>query len=398
MLIQPDATRRRHICKYPPGVALLRLPLMAFVVDPERNGPPYSEGEHWVCLTVAAFALLAIASLCLCVCERLGVSPLFRHAAVLLMTFGTGLFHYGTYDASFSHVYSALGAAVLLWIGVVAVQDRTGRLPLVLTPFVLILLLLVRNTNVLTIAFWSLGLFAWGWSQRLRSITCWFRNAAVVAAGVGSGVAIQLALNYNAFGRFQLSSYGQESFDLSRFMLSDVMFSYDRGLFTYYPIFLVALLAGLIARPTRLLTMGVMLLVLAYGTLYGYWHSWQLGSGFGHRGFVDMVPLVVPGLALSLDRIGNQWRRLVLSTSVAAAMLTLMVMIGYWSGRYPQCAATQDQYYNMITLHAYRSVLRRVGGVHPPKAPVPGADVPAGSPARTADSSSADGANPNNAR
>src|SRR5262249_21450457 len=146
-----------YACMYPPGVALIRLPLMVFVVDPSRNGPPFSPGEHWVCLIVSALALLLIAGLGLRVGERLGVAPLSRHAAVLMLTFGTGLFHYGTHDGSFSHIYSALGAALLLWMAVVAVQDRGGRLPLLGTPFVTLLLLLVRNTNVLLLASWSLG-------------------------------------------------------------------------------------------------------------------------------------------------------------------------------------------------------------------------------------------------
>src|SRR5262245_48785699 len=123
-LIQPDLARHRFLCKYPPGVALVRLPLMALVVDPDRDGPPYSTGEHWMCLVASALALLGVAGLSLHVCERLGVSPPVRHVAVLLVTFGSGLFHYGTYDAAFSHIYSALGAAVLLWIAVAAVQDR----------------------------------------------------------------------------------------------------------------------------------------------------------------------------------------------------------------------------------------------------------------------------------
>jgi hypothetical protein len=366
-LIQPDVAQQRYHCKFPPGVALLRLPLMAFVVDPARNAPPYSAGEDWACIAISAAVLLAICGLCLRVCERLGVSTARRHAAVLLTTFGTGLYHYATYDGAMSHIYSALGAAILLWIAVVAVQDRVGRLPLVLTPVVLMLLLLVRNTNVLLITFWSLGLFVWGWNLGQRSAARWFGNAAIIAAGVGSAAAIQLALNYVGLGRFQLNSYADESFDFSRLMLPDVMFSYERGLFTYNPIVLVALLGGLIARPTRWLTAGVALVVLTYGTLYGFWHCWPLGHGFGHRGFVDMAPWLVPVLALSLDRLGDRVRRLVFCSSLVAVMMTVMVMSEYWNGTYPHCWATQHDYYNAITYRVYRSVYKRVWGVRPPK-------------------------------
>jgi hypothetical protein len=386
-LMQPDTTQRRYACKYPPGVALVRLPLMAFVVDPDRNGPPYSKNEHRLCLVVSALALLAVAGLCLLVCERLGVSALHRHGAVVVLTFGTGLFHHATFDAAASHIYSALGAAALLWIAVVAVQDRAGRLPLILTQFILFLLVLVRNTNVIMIAFWSLGLFAWGWNRGLRSMGVWLRNAAIVASTVASGVAIQLAINYNAFGRLQLSSYGQESFDFSRCMLGEVMFSYERGLFTYYPICLVALLAGFLTRQTRRLTLGVTLLVLAYGTLYGFWHNWKLGHGFGHRGFVDMVPFLVPVLALALNRLSDVWRRLILSCSVPAVALTLLVMVGYWTEQYPHIGATQFDYCNAITLRCYRDAVGRRWERRPPE---DRPDAPAPSPDRVAASTDGD--------
>jgi hypothetical protein len=319
-----------------------------------------------MCLVASALALLGVAGLSLRVCERLGVSPPVRHAAVLLVTFGSGLFHYGTYDAAFSHIYSALGAAVLLWIAVAAVQDRAGRLPLLLTPFVVAVLLLVRNTNVVTVALWSLGLFVWGWRHGVRPVNCWIRNGAIVALGVGLGAGVQLFLNYNAFGRFQLSSYGSETFDFTRFMLPEVLFSFNRGLFVYYPIVGVALVAGLAVRRTRMLATGVALVVLAYGTLYGFWWTWELGSGFGHRGFVDMLPLVIPVLALALDRLCDRNRQVVFSAGCVAATVTMLVMVAYWRGTYPFCDATRHQYADAVTLTLYGRVYKLVEGVPPP--------------------------------
>ena len=116
-LHQPDPSVWCFAAKYPPGVALIRFPVMAFLADPNRNGMPYSEEEDWACLLCSALALTATAGLGLATCYRLGVGPVWANVSVLLMTFGTGLFHYGTYDASFSHVYSALLIAALIWLG-----------------------------------------------------------------------------------------------------------------------------------------------------------------------------------------------------------------------------------------------------------------------------------------
>ena len=165
---------------------------MAFVVDLDRSGPPFSKNEHRVCLVVSALALLAVAGLCLLVCEgagSVGTPPpsrrsgaYFRHRTVSSRDFRCG---------GQSHLFGPRGRG-LLWIAVVAVQDLAGRLPFIRTPFVLFLLVLVRNTNVILIAFWSLGLFAWGWKRGLRSMGVWLRNAAIVASAVAAAAPSSL--------------------------------------------------------------------------------------------------------------------------------------------------------------------------------------------------------------
>ena len=159
-LHQPDPGVRRFASKYPPGVALMRLPAMVFVVDPERRGLPYSSGEHWACLLVSAVALIATAAFGLDTCYRLGVSPIWANASVFLLMFGTGLFHYGTYDAAFSHVYSAMLVAALVWTAARAVHLQR---PLPFIPVVALAagLFLVRTTNGLLVGFWVLACLAW---------------------------------------------------------------------------------------------------------------------------------------------------------------------------------------------------------------------------------------------
>ena len=129
------------------------------------------------------------------------------------------------------------------------------------------------------------------------------------------------------------------------------------------------------------------LLVLAYGTLYGFWHNWKLGHGFGHRGFVDLVPFLVPVLALALDRLGDVWRRLVLSSSVPAVALTLLVMVGYWTEQYPHIGATRRDYCDAITIRCYRDALGRMWERRPPEV---GPDASASPPDRVAASTGGD--------
>lgn len=118
----------RGICqnKYPIGLALLRFPVMAFLVDDTPGAPLISPAEHLAAGILGALALWLTAALCTWALALLGVSAMRANAVVLLVLFGTGLFHYGTYDGAFTHVYSALICALLCAFGV---RELSGGRP-----------------------------------------------------------------------------------------------------------------------------------------------------------------------------------------------------------------------------------------------------------------------------
>jgi hypothetical protein len=326
-----DPAVARYACKYPPGVALIRLPLMACVTDPERNGLPYSPAEHWACLALGAAALLATTVLGLDVCYRIGVPPVWANASVLLLTFGTGLYHYGTYDASFSHVYSALLAAGLVWLAVRAVELKR---PLPLGPVVALvaLLLLVRTTNVVLIGFWGFACAVW-MNAASRSPGLRLRATAAATAGVLFGLAITLAVNYEMFGRLTFHTYPGEEFHWNDPHVLLVLFGEDQGLFRIYPVVAVAVVAPMIARRTRLAALGLIGVLAAYTVLYGHWWSWHLGCGFGHRGFVEAVPFAVPVLAKALASLSRRGAIAFVGVGGVATVYTLVHMSMYWGQR-----------------------------------------------------------------
>lgn len=330
-LHQPDPDVKRYTCKYPLGVALIRLPVMACVTDSSRNGLPYSPAEHWACLALGALALAATAALCLDACYKVGASPLWANAAVLMLTFGTGLYSYGTYDASFSHVYSALLAAGLVWL---AVRAANLKRPLPLAPVVALvaLLLLVRTTNVVLIGFWGFACAVWLNAGR-QSPGFRLRATGAAAVGVALGLVVTLAVNREMFGRFTFYTYPGEEFHWNDPHVLLVLGGEKHGLFRYYPVMAVALLAPLVARGTRLAALGLLGVVAAYVVLYGHWWSWHLGDGFGHRGFLEAVPFAVPVLAKALSSMS---RRVAITFTVLGAAATIYTIVQtclYWGGR-----------------------------------------------------------------
>lgn len=331
-LNQPDPSAWRFASKYPPGVALIRFPVMAFLADPHRNGLPYSKDEHWACLICAALALVATAALGLATCYRLGVGPVWANVSVLLMTFGTGLFHYGTYDASFSHVYSALLIATLIWLAARAI-DR-GR-PLPILPVVVLSagLFLVRTTNILLVGFFCLGCLVWSWRHPNRSPGLRMRALAATSVGIAIAIGITLTLNYTMFGKLTFNTYPTEKFNWNDGMMLHVLSAERHGVFRIYPILGVAVIAGLLTRRSRLMTGGLVFAIATYTVLYGHWWEWKLGNGFGHRGFVDLVPFAIPVFAVTLAALPRWFSPVIVLAGCAAVAYALVQMWQYWHSR-----------------------------------------------------------------
>ena len=231
--------------KYPPGVALLRLPFMAPFArrqfDADLGQPLITAWEHRISLALGALALFLTAIFCFWTLRRLEVSSGMAQCALFFALFGTGLFHYGTYDSSFSHVYSALLLAMLLWVLLGRVNRDPGWGSRAAVGLLTLFLILVRSTNIFLVALGAVA--AWGARTRLHLLP--------LAIGAAGGASIQLVYNVLATGGMTFSSYGTESFVWDRPMWASVLLSYERGVFTYYPVLGVALVAGLSVRRTR---------------------------------------------------------------------------------------------------------------------------------------------------
>jgi hypothetical protein len=217
---------------------------------------------------------------------------------------------------------------------------------------------MLRTTNVLGLVLISALILAFWKAHRAR-------RQLVMALGLGTalGVLIQLIYNRYASGYWTLSSYGAESFLWHRPMAISVLLSFERGLVTYYPFFGLALCLGLMSKRTRIFGLGAAILTLMYATLYGFWHSWYLGGGFGHRGFVEWVPgvILLGGLALQ----GVPARRLVLAASavLVSAGVGLVLLSGYWSGTLDFAGTTEQVYLQQFTLTRSAIVALALGAV-----------------------------------
>ena len=342
----PSPATGRCAVVYPPGVALTKAPLLLpWVERRAAKDPGPIEQAVTSGLPIVLIGLILQAHLGLL--ESAAVDPRAALFAAALATFGTGLFHYASFDAGFSHIYSAFWAMMLL-----AAARLRRRACVVACASMLVL---TRNTNVLLLPLVAV-LTVWLDGVRTGTDAPPLRRTLATAAGLGlgalPGVLMQLALNAWFEGRLAFSSYwaAAGTFAPSLDHVLPILCSYERGIVTYYPALPVMVGATIAAPATRAVGAAIVATLLGYVALYSSWSSWTLGQGFGHRGFVEIVPLVALPCAVALDRIAR--RPVVAGVSAVlgagAIVWCTFLMTAYWMHAIPFGGTTPGQYWDAV--------------------------------------------------
>lgn len=334
-----DVTTGRCQVKYPPGVGLMQLPFVVWTIP--RHGAAIADSQHLAILLLGGVLLMGVAVLSFLTARAVGGTSASALVATGTFVFGSGLFHYATYDASFSHIYSAFVVSLAMWL-VVGVPRRSLSGWRLLSFGVCVLeLSLIRQTNALISI--SLALLMWHRSGRTAK--------PLVTWGVAQACAVLLQISYNSYARgtVSLSSYGTESFVSFGGHALDVLVSWERGLVTYYPVFGISAVLGL-WKARGPLVYGFVGLIGAYAFLYGSWWVWHLAGGMGHRGFVELAPMGAVVLALTLPRTGHDLRMVSYAALLLGVYVTVSVMLAYWSGAFPFGGATYREYLSALRL------------------------------------------------
>jgi hypothetical protein len=266
---------------------------------------------------------------------RLGVRGWIANVAAVAGVFGTGLFHYATYDSSFAHVYSAALVSLLMTFGVFRVLRPSPSAPgrrVADGVFLFLaagLLIAIRLQSLLVLAALVVVALAAVWRDK-AALRRWVLLFAVsIGPAVVAVLAFQLFYDHYTLGRWTLSSYAGQHFYPGRLKELPVLAGFKKGFLTNYPVALVAVIAAAVARRWRgLLVLAGLTLPLA--VLYGSWWSWYLSGGFGHRGFVEIVPAFALVLAYSLERLSGRARAAMMALTTAGTVMCLGLLAAYW--------------------------------------------------------------------
>ena len=268
-------------------------------------------------------------------------------ATLIALLFGTNLFHYATFDSSYSHPYSFCLVAALLdvterWH---ASHERRDTL---LLGVVCGLIVLTRHTNVVLLSIVPLYIACRDGVQAIPSaVREYGREVLIMAAVALIVISPQLVLYYSATGRPLVSSYGPLGFDFRSPHLVGVLFGVRKGLFFWSPLLVFAVAGLVMLRGAARAFLGPAVAVLVVCTyVIASWWDWQFGASYGHRGFVDLFPLLALGLARFFEWGSERRARLafVAAASVLMIALSVLQMTQYWNGTLPGSDMTWAQY------------------------------------------------------
>jgi hypothetical protein len=273
-------------------------------------------------------------------------------ATLTTLLLGTSLFHYGTFDSTWSHAFSFALFSLLLDVADRWVPGR-GAVPI---GILCGLIVLVRHTNVM-IPIAVVATLAMSphdvrgvhhdTSGGLRLTTDGVRLALTAAIVATIVVLPQLFLYEFATHRWFVNSYGSDRFAFTAPHIAGVLVSPRRGLFFWAPVLLFGA-AGLFMTPASLRRW-----LAAAATILGFhvyliasWVEWQFGASYGHRGFVDMYPVFAIGLASFYAKLASRsvLRHVMASLIVVLCALSIFQMLQYWHGVLPMVDITWTRY------------------------------------------------------
>jgi hypothetical protein len=349
---------RRWVNAHPIGVAVMQAPmfLAAHALTRWTNLSPDGftlyyqhaaglSGLFWILCGLGVLRLLLLRHF----------SDAVTSATLISLLLGTNLYHYATFDSSYSHPYSFFLFAAFMYL--TARWHETRRLrTAVLIGIVAGLIVLTRHTNALFLCFLPLYGVTGTASLRARAIELARerRALALMALVAAAVIAPQLAIYYQATGRLLVSSYGTLGFTFASPRIAGVLFSVQKGLFFWSPLLLLAC-AGFIwlarsRHPARAFVLpGALFLSLDTYVIASWW-DWQFGASFGHRGFVDALPVFAIGLAGFYTWAASRpaARASVAVVATLAVALSVFQMVQYWNGVLPFSDTTWDQYRAMF--------------------------------------------------
>ncbi len=331
-----DRSTGNYLNQYPIGEAVMLLPFFlvghAAAILAGRSADGFS-GLEQAAVGLGGVTYMVLGLLVLSLSLRRYFSPWVTAATLLTMVFGTNLFHYGTADSMTSHAFSFCLVAILIELTHRWYARPSAVMSLGLG-LVMAMIVLVRQANVVYLLLVPLFALDSGRALSERPALLRRRLGRVVIVAVTFLISLvpQFLVWHVATGRWVVYSYPYH-FNYFSPEIGGALFSFfPHGAFPWSPALVLAA-AGLIplwrqAKPLFLPVVVVSCLVLY---TIASWQFWSYGGGYGHRGFIDLYPLLAFALASLYSILSSlRSRFLVGGLALAACLLVSVQMLHWW--------------------------------------------------------------------
>ena len=314
-----------HYNKYPMGVAILQAPFFAIgcaiaEISSEYTIDGYSLPFQWTILMSTIFYVcLGMHLLYRLLRRRFSIAS--SAISVLCIFLGTNLFFYTYISPGMAHAYGFfLWCALLLYIFKTDAEPVTRNF--LMLGMILGVLILVRPTNALALPV----ILLWRSNDNTRllnSIVTSLRKIVLLGLPLLILVAAQLLLWKMMLGETVFYSYNREPGFIywSSPKISNVLFHVHNGLLIYAPILSLAfigLIHGIFKRQRNFILIAIVMSLALY--IFASWWAWWFGGAYGHRCFVDFLPLLCIPLAYAFE---ESFKNRVLTVVVIAVSVLL---------------------------------------------------------------------------
>lgn len=256
---------------------------------------------------------------------------------LMLITFGTNLFYYLTWEPGFPHAFDFTLFAILLYTSHRHAISPSLRKLAVIT-LVLCLLTLIRPVNFLAV-------FVFFFPNRISFSEVKSRFAYLLSKKISFiiigiiGIAVflpQLLYWKYVTGNWTFYTYGNETFDFTNPQFINGLFSYKKGWLIYSPLFLF-LVPGFyfLYKKNRHLFWNLLVFTFVYMYVIWSWWAWYYGGCFGNRAMIDIYALLAIPLVAFIDWLISAkiyWRFLLVLPLTFVVWLNLFQTYQYKHG------------------------------------------------------------------
>lgn len=299
----------KTINKYFCGTALLELPFFGIAHLYAHNSKYIADGyskPYSILINIAAIFYSCLGLFFITkTLQSFNIEDKTRALVILILFFGTNLFHYTIEEPGMSHVYSFFLASCFIYLirKFIFKPDFTTLIYLGIT---LGLIVLTRPINGLIIFIIPFLFFQINFENTKAYLINKWRNIIIPFFIFIIIIAIQIGLYKLSTGDFWVYSYQNEGFNFSKPHIIDMLFSYRKGLFLYTPIYLVSL-AGLLILWKKSKQHFLFGILFFGGITYVFssWWIWYYGGSFSSRVYVEFIPFFGILLGLSLKHLNH---------------------------------------------------------------------------------------------